>query len=150
MDMVLWRHADAEEGFPDEIRALTPRGRKQAARMAAWLEKHLPARYRLLASPATRTRQTADALGHPYKTDARLAVGASPADVLATAGWPERGGTVVVVGHQPTLGQTAALLLTGQVRNLSVRKGSLWWLSHRFRDDQGGILLRAVAAPDLL
>ena len=42
MDLILWRHAEAEDGFPDLKRALTPKGRKQAAKMATWLHKHLP------------------------------------------------------------------------------------------------------------
>lgn len=40
MDLILWRHAEAEElgeGMDDLTRALTPRGEKQAAKVAAWL-----------------------------------------------------------------------------------------------------------------
>ena len=33
MDLILWRHADADEGERDMARKLTPKGRKQAARM---------------------------------------------------------------------------------------------------------------------
>jgi len=49
MDLILWRHAEAEdlhEGGPQEgsdlHRSLTSRGEKQAARMAAWLDRQLP------------------------------------------------------------------------------------------------------------
>ena len=44
MDLILWRHAEAfdlAEGQTDLERALTPRGEKQAARMAAWLDRQL-------------------------------------------------------------------------------------------------------------
>ncbi|HCL86559.1 MAG TPA: histidine phosphatase family protein, partial [Comamonadaceae bacterium] len=44
MDLILWRHAEAIEardGEDDLQRALTPRGEKQAARMAAWLDRQL-------------------------------------------------------------------------------------------------------------
>lgn len=150
MDLLLWRHADAEEGAPDEGRRLTQRGRKQAARVAAWLEKHLPSHFRVVASPAVRARQTADALGRPYRTDARLAVGASAAAILGAAGWPDDTSTVVVVGHQPGLGQAAALALTGRDAELSVRKAGVWWLSRRVRDGHAETVLRAVIAPDLL
>ena len=34
MDLILWRHAEAEPGEPDLERALTPKGVKQARRMA--------------------------------------------------------------------------------------------------------------------
>jgi phosphohistidine phosphatase len=45
MDLILWRHAEAfdlAEGGTDLERMLTPRGEKQAARMAAWLDRQLP------------------------------------------------------------------------------------------------------------
>ena len=38
MELILWRHADAELGQPDSERRLTDKGHKQAARMAKWLE----------------------------------------------------------------------------------------------------------------
>ena len=37
MDLILWRHAEAEAGEPDDGRALTSKGHKQAEKMAAWL-----------------------------------------------------------------------------------------------------------------
>ncbi|MEQ1658387.1 MAG: histidine phosphatase family protein, partial [Hylemonella sp.] len=65
MDLLLWRHAEAHEAQPggdDLVRALTPRGEKQAARMAGWLDRQLPEGARILVSPARRTEQTALAL----------------------------------------------------------------------------------------
>lgn len=66
MDLILWRHADADdwvEGCDDMERSLTPRGLKQAARMATWLDRQLPEGTRVLCSPARRCQQTATALG---------------------------------------------------------------------------------------
>ena len=37
MDLILWRHAEAEVGSDDLARRLTVRGAKQARQMAAWL-----------------------------------------------------------------------------------------------------------------
>ena len=51
MELVLWRHADAEDGIPDEARKLTPKGIRQAERMAAWLRERLPQHARILNSP---------------------------------------------------------------------------------------------------
>ena len=34
MDLILWRHADAQDGSPDMERALTAKGLKQAELMA--------------------------------------------------------------------------------------------------------------------
>jgi phosphohistidine phosphatase len=150
MDLILWRHAEAEDGLPDAARKLTGRGRRQAAEMAAWLRSRLPRRTAVIASPAARTRATAEALELPFETDRRIAVGASAADVLAAIGWPDRGETVVVVGHQPTLGRVAALLLAGAEAEWSVKKGAIWWVSTRHREGAQQVVLRACVAPDLL
>ena len=64
MDLILWRHADAEEGRDDHARRLTPKGIKHAERMAAWLDEHLPKNARLIVSPAVRAQQTAKCLEH--------------------------------------------------------------------------------------
>lgn len=146
MDLILWRHADAEDGRDDAKRALTPKGRKQAARMAHWLAQHLPRDYAVLASPALRTQQTAAALGARVATRTELGLGATPDSILHAAGWPSARHAVVIVGHQPTLGMTAARLLTGTHAELGVRKGAIWWFVH----DDGHTALRAVLPPDLL
>lgn len=149
MDLILWRHADAEEGFPDEARKLTDKGEKQAARMAAWLGPRLPREVGILASPAKRAQQTAAALGREFETSAEVGPGASAPSLLAAAGWPDAGGTVIVVGHQPTLGRAAALLLSGAEADWSVKKGGIWWFSNRVRPDEPQTVLRAVMAPEL-
>jgi len=148
MDLLLWRHADAEPGTRDLERDLTAKGRKQAQRVADWLREWLPRDARVLASPANRARQTAEALTKSFATDAALAPGSGADQVLAAAGWPDEDGAVLIVGHQPTLGRAAALALTGTPADWSIRKASVWWLSRRQQD--GKVLLRAVIAPDLL
>ena len=150
MDLILWRHADAEEGGRDLDRKLTAKGRKQSARMAGWLQARLPSRCAVLASPARRARETADALGVRYKINERLAPGAAPADILEAAGWPSHKGAVVVVGHQPDLGRTLAVLLSGAEGEWSVKKGALWWLSNREREGESQVVVRAVIGPDFL
>lgn len=147
MDLILWRHAEAEDGFPDLGRELTARGRKQAKRVGAWLAARLPREARVLASPAARARQTAAGLGRPFETNLDIAPGASAEDVLAAAGWPEDGGTVLVVGHQPTLGLVVARLLHGEERCFALKKGGLVWLRHRQAD---GVLLKGAITPDLV
>ena len=150
MDLILWRHAQAEEGTPDEGRALTALGKKQAARMAACLDRILPEGTRILCSPTLRTRQTADALGRKYKTVAEIGPAARAEDILKAASWPDARNPVLVVGHQPWLGQVAALLLTGGEQDWTVRKANAWWTSHRQREEGNAIFLRAVLAPELL
>ena len=146
LELILWRHADAEDGHPDTARALTARGRRQADSMARWLSKRLPKDYRMIVSPATRAQQTARALSNDFETVARVGVNAEPAGVLAAAGWDDAEGTVVVVGHQPTLGRVAALLMTGAADGWTIRKGAIWWFS---RNSEGVRLLAAIP-PDMV
>jgi phosphohistidine phosphatase len=152
MDLILWRHAEAEDAGPGEddlARALTAKGRQQAARAGAWLARHLDPATRVLASPALRCRQTADALGRPFQTVAGIAPDRGVEALLRAAGWPDADGAVLVVGHQPTLGRTAAVLLSGVEREWTVKKGAVWWFRRRAASDADDVVLRAVLAPDL-
>ena len=148
MNLLLWRHADAEDGIPDAGRALTAKGLKQAKQVAQWLKPRLPEDCLILASPAKRAQQTAQALELPYTTEPRVGVHADAAEIIAAAEWPRRKGTVIVVGHQPTLGQVAAALLSGEPEGWTIRKGALWWFSVRASADRA--VLRAVISPELL
>ena len=156
-DLLLWRHADAGDGAAtaddpaaDLARALTGKGERQAARMADWLNRQLPAGTRVLASPARRAQQTAQALDRRFKTEAALAPGAGVDELLQAARWPDGRMPVLLVGHQPTLGMAAGYLLTGQASPLVLRKGGIVWLRGRQRDDGLQLVLHAVLAPDLL
>jgi phosphohistidine phosphatase len=147
MDLILWRHADAEEGEDDAARRLTRKGLKQAQRVGAWLDRNLPKDARKLVSPAIRAQQTAEALSRESTTSADIYVGADAAALLKKAGWPDGKGSVVVVGHQPTLGAAAALALTGRAAQWRVKKGGVWWLSG---EDGGPAQVVAVISPDLI
>jgi phosphohistidine phosphatase len=150
MDLILWRHAEAEPGEPDLGRRLTAKGIKQAERVATWLDGHLPDTCRILVSPADRAQQTALALKRKFRTVAELAPGASAAALLDAAGWPDSREPVLIVGHQPSLGEVAALLLAGHPLPWSVRKGAVWWLSNRQREGAAAIVLRVVIGPDFV
>jgi phosphohistidine phosphatase len=115
--------------------------------MSRWLEARLPKDVVVLVSPARRARETAAAYTKDVEVTTELGTGATPLSVLKAAGWPQREGTVVVVGHQPTLGQTAALILTGEQAGWGIKKGGLWWLESR---ERGDVIVRAVIAPDTL
>jgi phosphohistidine phosphatase len=145
MELILWRHAEAEDGKPDLARKLTPNGRQQAARMAAWLRRALPEQFRLIASPAARAQETAQALGVTLETAALIAPGATVAAILRAADWPAAQGTVIVVGHQPDLGRTAAFLACGVEAEWHIDKAALWWL-----ESGAPVFVRAVTSPDLL
>ena len=154
MDLVLWRHAEAEEWHPgcdDVARKLTPRGEKQAFRMARWLDRQLPDSVRILVSPTRRTEQTALSLGRKYKLcDELLPSENGCAALLKSVNWPLARGAVLVVGHQPTLGQVIAELLALKESECTVRKGATWWLRSRQREGQWQTLVVTVQSPEIL
>lgn len=150
MDLILWRHADAEDGIPDAGRRLTAKGEKQAHLMGQWLKSNLPDRFRVIASPTRRTQQTAQALTKTFETVQTIGPGADAISVLAAAGWPDAKGAIVVVGHQPTLARVAAFLLAGAESDWSMKKGSIWWLSNRVRQDETQTVLRVMMSPEFL
>jgi phosphohistidine phosphatase len=146
MDLILWRHAQAQASHPDGDfwRALTVHGERQAQQMGLWLAARLPEDARVVVSPARRAQQTAAALGRPVESVAEVGLDASADTLLKAAGWPEYRGTVVVVGHQPTLGEAAARVLAGTPRPGTFEIGAVWWL----RSGIVGATLVAVQLPD--
>jgi phosphohistidine phosphatase len=158
--LILWRHAEAED-LPltasgraahkrgaDMERKLTRRGHSQARSMAAWLRARIPEGSRVLASPARRAVDTARALTEHFEKLPELGPDRDASDLLGVIGWPDLAGTVVVVGHQPTLGRVAALLIAGAEANWSVKKGAIWWIARREREIETQHVIRAVMAPD--
>jgi phosphohistidine phosphatase len=152
MNLILWRHAEAEDIAPSDLaRQLTTRGRKQAQGIAKWLRTRLEDDAVILVSPATRTIQTVESLTDQYRVVRELAPGGSAGDVLSAAGWPQGiAPTVVIVGHQPTLGHVAAHLLANSSSSWPLKKAGLWWLASREREGDGQAVLRAAISPDLL
>jgi phosphohistidine phosphatase len=156
MDLILWRHAQAQEqqgdasGNGDLIRPLTSRGEKQAQRMAQWLERQLPDGTRILVSPAVRTEQTAKALHCKYKIEPGIAPGASIDQLLAAAHWPHSKNAVLLVGHQPQLGQAIAQLLGIAANECVVRRGAVWWLRTRADDAANKTTVVTMQSPDML
>ncbi|RZL43613.1 MAG: histidine phosphatase family protein [Variovorax sp.] len=153
MDLIFWRHAEAEDwtdGCDDMQRALTSRGEKQAKRMASWLDRQLPEGTRVISSPARRCEQTVMALERRYKLREELAPETTPQALLAAAGWPNGKSVVLVVGHQPSLGQAISQLLGWQHESCPVRKGSVWWIRTRERDGDVQTVVVTVQTPELL
>lgn len=150
MELILWRHAEAEDGFPDAERQLTEKGLDQAKRMADWLKPKLPENTRIIVSPARRSQQTAMALRSDFITDNAIGPGASAHAVLAAAGWPVADGVVVIVGHQPTLGEIASYLIPVIPVGLRVKKGSVWWIRNEEKDGAIESKLHAVIYPEML
>jgi phosphohistidine phosphatase len=153
MDLILWRHAEAfemREVETDLERALTPKGERQAQRMAEWLNQRLAHSTRILVSPAVRCQQTAKALGKKFKTLNELAPDGNGEALLKAARWPDASEPVMVIGHQPTLGFVASYLLSEQPQAWTIKKGAVWWVRGRNREDREQVILQAVQSPDCL
>ena len=155
MELILWRHAEAEDIASNDLaRRLTPRGERQAARMADWLGSRLgdsaqrSSQWHVIASPAVRAQQTAAALGLLIETIPLLAPDALAESVLRAAGWPTNSKNVIVVGHQPTLGLVAGKLINGGSGYVSVRKGAIWWFRQKGNDGESKAELVAMVSPE--
>lgn len=149
MDLILWRHAQAEDltgGMPDNERKLTSKGHKQAAKMALWLDSVLPHGCKILVSPSQRTIQTAQALARPFNIVNEIGTGSSADRILAACNWPHAHETILVVGHQPLLGQVVSKLIP-EMQYVNVRKGNVWWISQNADEE---VFLKAVMTPDLV
>ena len=151
MDLILWRHAEAVEKageLPDLDRALTRKGEKQAAKVGAWLDRELPHGVLVLCSPALRCEQTVRRLDRKYQVREALQPGSTVQDVLDEAGWPSATQPVLVVGHQPVLGQVVAHLLRMEGGECAVRKAGVWWLRRREIEGEEQIVVWAVQSPE--
>ncbi len=159
INLFIWRHADAVDGSPDMARQLSPRGHRDASRVAKALAKKLDEKSCIVSSPALRARETVEPLiarmAVELGIDERLAPGADIDDVLGVledtiTRCNDQDPTIVMVGHQPWVGQLARRLLTDARGDWSVKKASAWWLVRRSRDGSTEWTLRSVLDPDLV
>lgn len=117
----LLRHAEAEDGSPDEDRRLTKNGEEQARAAGRALDA-LGVKFDLcLTSPRVRAEQTArlacEPLGVDISVDDRLKGGPFDPEELA-AGLDE----VLLVGHDPDFSMAVHNLTGAQVR---MKKGGV-------------------------
>jgi phosphohistidine phosphatase len=150
MEMILWRHAEAAPGDPDAARPLTEHGRMQAQLMSRWLAPRLPANLRIIVSPARRAQETALTLARSFETIESLAPGTDVVTLLRVAGWPAAEQPVMLVGHQPTLGETAARLIDGRQVSWHIGAGAVWWLRSRQRKGRSEAALLLAIEPEIL
>jgi len=118
--LVVVRHAKAETYGPSDFeRELAPRGRADAAAAGTWLAGQGVAADAALVSAATRARQTweilAEAAGWSVEADLERSLYGADEDAVLdlVATTDEAVGTVVVIGHNPTIGMLAQLLDDG-------------------------------------
>lgn len=90
------------------------------------------------------------ALGRKHKMRSELAPGTTADAVLEVAGWPNGKSVVLLVGHQPSFGNTIALLLGLKQDACPVRKGAVWWIRSRERDGDVQTVVVTVQSPEFL
>jgi phosphohistidine phosphatase len=153
-EIIFWRHAEAHDAEADQddlSRKLTVKGQRQAERVAFWLDRNLPQQCKVFVSEAKRAQQTARALPRKHKTLTELNPDAQPPNVLAAVGWGNQIEPIVVIGHQPWIGECIHWLLMDAAAPMTVRKGAVWWLQSRPREDGAlEVIVRTVITPELL
>lgn len=155
-NLILWRHAEAEmhsKTGADTDRALTKTGRKDAAKMAKWLNQHLPPNTEAYCSPARRCIETASALQKLNPIEIKvvdfLSVDSNAEIIASRVANHDSSKTTLIIGHQPHLGLIITKLLGMNETACAVKKGAVWWLRQRQLDDVLQTYLFAVQHPDL-
>lgn len=142
MDLFLLRHGLAEERdeirYPDDsLRPLTAAGRRKLRRIAAGMRALDLEFDAVWSSPYLRARQTAEIVADAFRVRKRLEL----VPELAPAGGVRRllrrlagksaaAENILLVGHEPYLGELAGFLISGRAGlPLALKKGGLCLLA---------------------
>ena len=167
-NIILWRHAeavdlinddstishsnnlDAEQDEQDDLsRALTSHGRQQAKKMAHWLTQHLPNDTNFQCSPALRAFQTADNLKYKININQDLKPSINLQKALSAMARLPCEGNLLLLGHEPYLGQLAGYTLGISEHEIHIKKGATWWL-RRLESAPGRYQILTVQTPSKL
>jgi phosphohistidine phosphatase len=119
MRLMLLRHAksDWNQGLADHERPLNARGRRAAPKVGATMARHALVPDLIVASTATRVRETLDLVRAAFKAVPRVTydrrIYEAEPDVLMEVirKTPREVKTLLLVGHNPGLAELAALLV---------------------------------------
>ncbi len=115
MDLILWRHAEAEPGEPDMDRRLTAKGRSRPSDVGKWLDHRLPDTCRILVSPGeTRAADGASAASANSGPSDELAPEVVRRALLAAANWPTRARPSWLSDTSRRSARVASFLLAGE------------------------------------
>jgi phosphohistidine phosphatase len=118
--LLLLRHAKAERSDPgsqDISRVLIERGRKDAAKIGAYMAGHALAPDRVVLSPAARAQETwkyaaAAFKPQPAAMSAERLYDAAPHDIIGVINEnPASAHTLMLIGHNPGLHDAALMLI---------------------------------------
>ena len=153
MEIYFLRHGSAEPAsatVSDDVRELTEEGRRQVRTVAEALREGGIAVERVVSSPLTRARQTAEVLAECFgvraETDGRLRSGCLLADAQAAIlAQPYQ--RLMLVGHEPDFSVIVGQLVGGA--HIKLRPGGVAGL-HADRIDPGQATLLLLLSPQLL
>ena len=136
MNLVIVRHADAGDseefaktGKPDNLRPLSDKGRKQMRDAANGLRALVPKADLVATSPYTRAVQTAKIVADAFEdveqeTTATLEPDSALDDFEEWINDHDALDVVIVVGHEPHLGELATWLMAGKSESrIELKKG---------------------------
>jgi phosphohistidine phosphatase len=162
VDLYLVRHAIAFDADPtqwpdDSLRPLTPEGEQRFRRAATGLRALVSSVEVVLSSPWARAWRTAELLEQeatwpaPVACEA-LASGRPVAEVLQAVQPYASAKSVALVGHEPTMHEIAAYLLTADAGHLQIefRKGGIARLDVNANLRPGDAYLVWVLPPKVL
>jgi len=157
------RHAIAEDrevfahtGRPDGERPLTEAGRARMETAARGLEKLVPEVARVLTSPWTRARETAEIVARAYgdlplATSPLLLPGADPGELLDWVFGPAHPGLSALVGHEPHLSEWIGWATSGKpVSLVDMKKGGACLIAFPEGPAAGTGIIRWLAPPKIL
>ena len=156
MQIILWRHGEAEAADIDFDRSFTAKGKQQAQKTAHFINRYFPKQREIWVSPLKRSKETASYLDSKERIlEQNFLIPSSPAPIIKAHLYRQKSDTnLIIVGHQPWLGELIfSLVLRGIEKNQNkffelgpFKKGALWWLVL----DKDGTHIKAVLTPDLL
>ncbi|MEO6784804.1 MAG: phosphohistidine phosphatase SixA [Chthoniobacteraceae bacterium] len=152
MHLYILRHANADtEAATDAGRELSEKGREQAKKVAHFCTHHGITIDVIFSSSLIRAQQTAKPvakeLGVEITTVRWLACGATPEGILRELSALKEVSSVMLVGHQPDLGELIAHLTgMGSGGSVNVRKASLTLLEVLALRKGGGRLEFSIPA----
>lgn len=161
MDCILLRHGIAvaceDWNGPESERPLTKEGIQKTRKAIAGLKQLGITPTHLLSSPFTRAFETAKIvaetfhLGQNIQVCEELLFDRSPADLFPVLGKFSEPSCVICVGHEPHLGQTAAMMIFGKkAEGLSLKKAGACGITFEGKPNVGGGMLRWWLTPSQL
>ena len=154
MRLFIVRHAIAEDRGPKPIprddRPLTKDGITKMKANAAGMRTFLPSSFTIVTSPLKRALATAEIIAakdskHPViAQDDALLPEDTPQEIIQLLKRYEDHPTVVLVGHEPSLGKFLAFVLQQKSGSILIKKGSVICIDYSPEEPKRSTLLFSI------